>query len=301
MNDVFFSLDQQLGNKLVNSLQIPLTIDVMKPKFFNQDETGVVDENDPEVEFFEADLFEASLRSLEYAENRDETIPKEFEKEDEEIYNIAKLAVDAFLKENPTEVQEGDKKNSEEYSFKNQKGLWGRIKKYAKKAVNWLKKQAKKIIKIKSIKLERFEVTLDRRPILVISNPVQINDIYLSINYRLTVEYKVFGIGGRVSLSDNFKMPNTDLDIRFSVKELKYLAEPYFKSLKIVKYIAGFKVTIGLAKIVNKKIKPMVIFDASKYLPEIPWFEKSFIPEPPLGLSTYNNGLSFGVNFKLKP
>ncbi|MBA4320896.1 MAG: hypothetical protein C0412_21100, partial [Flavobacterium sp.] len=186
MNDVFFSLDQQLGNKLVNSLQIPLTIDVMKPKFFNQDETGEVDENDPDIDFLESDLFEASLRSLEYAENRDETISEKSD-EDEEIYNIAVLAVDAFLKENPTEVQDGDNKLSEEYSFANQKGLWGRIKKYAKKAGNWLKKQAKKIIKIKSIKMERFEVTLQRRPIIIVSNPVKINDIYLYINYRITV------------------------------------------------------------------------------------------------------------------
>ena len=84
MKDVFFSLDQQLGDKLVNSLQIPLTIDVMKPKFFNQDESGDVEDNDPEVNFLESDLFEASLRALEYAENRDETLPEKSD-EDEEI------------------------------------------------------------------------------------------------------------------------------------------------------------------------------------------------------------------------
>lgn len=299
MKDVFFSLDQQLGDKLVNSLQIPLTIDVMKPKFFNQDESGDVEDNDPEVNFLESDLFEASLRALKYAENRDETLPEKSD-EDEEIYNIAKLAVDSFLNANPTEAKDGDKILSDEYSFAEQKGLWGRIKKYAMKAGNWFKNQAKKIIKIKSIKLERFEVTLQKRPVIVISNPVKINDIYLNINYRIAVKYEVLGMGGRVSLSDNFKMPNTDLDIRFTVDGLKYLAEPHFNSLKIVKYIAGFKVTIGLANIVNKKIIPMQIFDAAKYLPEIPWFEKSFVPEPPLGLSTYNNGLSFGVSFKLK-
>jgi hypothetical protein len=299
MNDIFFSLDQQLANKLVDSLKIPLTIDVLKPKYFNQDETGEVDDNDPDVDVLESDLFEASLRALEYAENRDETLSEKIE-EDEELYNIAKLAVDAFLLENPTEMESGDKAISNEYSFDEQKGLWGKLKKYAKKAGNWLKKQAKKAIKIKSVKLERFEVTVQRKPVIVISNPVKINDVYLYINYRITVKYEILRMGGRISLSDNFKMPNTDLNIKFSVNGLQYLAEPHFTSLKIVKYIVGFKVTIGLAKIVNKKIKPMVIFDASKYLPEIPWFEKSFVPEPPLGLSTYNSGLSFGVNFKLK-
>ena len=44
----------------------------------------------------------------------------------------------------------------------------------------------------------------------------------------------------------------------------------------------------------------MQIFDASRYLPEIPWFEKSFIVEPPLGLGEYKSGIEFGVNFKLK-
>lgn len=297
MNDIFFSLDQNLADKLVDSLTFPLTIDVLKPKYFNQDETGEVDDTDPNVDRLESDLLEVSLRSLKYVENRDETISEKI-KEDEELYNIAKIAVEAFLAKNPTEE---DNVLLSEYSFDDQKILWGKLKKYAGKARNWLMKQAKTVIEIESVKLETFEVTVQSKPVIIISNPVKINDLYLYINYRITIKYKILGVGGRVSLSDNFKMPNTDLNIKFSVDGLKYLAEPYFTSLKISKNILRFRVTIGLATIVNKKIKPMVIFDASKYLPEIPWFEKSFIPEPPLGRpSTYNTGISFGVNFKLK-
>lgn len=299
MNDIFFSLDQQLANKLVASLSIPMKIDVLKPKYFNQEETGEVNSDEPNMENLASDLFEASIKALEYAENRDESISEKIE-EDEELYNIAKIVIDVFLKENPTEIQDDDKSTSLDYLFENEKGLWKRIKKYAKKASNWLKKQLKKIIKIKSIRLEKFLVTVERRPLIIISNPIKINDIYLNIEYRITIKYEILGMGGRVSFTDDFKMPNTDLDIRFKVNGLKYFAEPFFTNLKIVKYILGFKITISLADLINKKIKPMEIFDASKYLPEIPWFEKSFIPEPPLGISTFNNSLRFGVNFQLK-
>ncbi|AOC93929.1 hypothetical protein BB050_00787 [Flavobacterium anhuiense] len=296
-NDIFFSLDQQLANKLVASLTIPLKIDVLNPRYFNPgawEETEIDSE-----ESLASDLFEASLKSLEYAENRDETITEEIQ-EDEELYEIAKIAIDAFLAANPTERDPTDESFSSDYSFEQQKSLWGRIKKYAKKASNWLKKQAKKILKIKSVTLDKFLVTVEKRPVIIISNPIKVNDVYLKIDYKITVKYEIFGKGGRISFSDNFKMPNTDLDIKFKVDNLKYFAEPYFTSLKIVKYILGFKITISLAPLVNKKIKPMEIFDASKYIPEIPWFEKSFVPEPPLGLLTYGSGLSFGVNFKLR-
>ena len=86
MNDIFFSLDQNLADKLVDSLTFPLTIDVFKPKYFNQDETGEVDDTDPNVDRLESDLLEVSLRSLKYVENRDETISEKI-KEDEELYN----------------------------------------------------------------------------------------------------------------------------------------------------------------------------------------------------------------------
>jgi hypothetical protein len=300
MNDVFFSLDQDLANKLVNSLTIPLTIDVLKPKYFRQDVSGEVDPRDADAETLASELYDGSLQSLAYAENRDDNLAEPLP-EDEELYNIASSAVDAFLAIHPTEVQDGDKAVSDPYSFANQKGLWSRIKKYAKKVGSWLARQAKKLFEIKSIKLDEFKVLLERRPVIVVANPVKVNDVYLQIRYRITVKYKIAGKDGRVSFSDNFKMPDTDLDIRFAVNGLKYMAHPRFTSLKIVKWILGFKVTISLAKLVNQMIRPMQIFDAAKYIPEIPWFEKAFVPEPPLGLATYRTGLSFGVNFALKP
>ncbi len=107
-------------------------------------------------------------------------------------------------------------------------------------------------------------------------------------------------MNGRVSLSDNLKFPDTDLQVIFQDQGLKYFAKPEFKRLSIVKYILGFRVTISLSKLINNKIKPMEIFDAERHIPAIPWFGKSLVPKPPVKILTYQSDIRFGVNFELK-
>ena len=298
MKDIFFSLDQQLADKLVGSLSTPLTINLKNNKYFLQELPPFNDENSTDRNSIEADLLGLSLKSLEYAETREDDL-KEYVPEDEELFYLAQNVINAFLEENPDE-SDGEKASIEIYDSKSAFGLWKKIKKHAKKAWNWIKKQAKKILQVIKLELEEFNVILLDKPKIALSKTVRIDDINLNIKYTVRVHYKILGRPGSIAFADNFRLPDTDLNITFKVDGLKYFAEPRFRNLELVKYILGFKLTIPLAWIVNMIIKPMQIFDASKYLPEIPWFEKSFIVEPPLGLGEYKNGIEFGVSFKLK-
>lgn len=298
MRDIFFSIDQDLANKLVESLATPLTINVKNNKYFLQENPAFDDSSINEQNSIEADLLGLSLKALEYAETREDDL-KEYVQEDEELFYLAQNVVNAFLEENPDEA-DGEKANLAVYDFNSAFGLWKKIKKYAKKAWNWLKKQAKKVLQIIKLELEEFVTILLDKPKIILAKTVKIDNINLQIKYKVRLHYKVFGRPGSIAFADNFRLPDTDLDISFKVDGLKYLAEPRFRNLNLVKYILGFKVTIPLAWLANRIIKPMQIFDASKYIPEIPWFEKSFIAQPPLYLGEYKSGIEFGVSFKLK-
>lgn len=300
MQDIYFSLDQQLANKLVSGLPIPLTIDAKNPKYFSNDYPDVGTNRVTEHTGFESDLYDLSLRSLEYAEQRPDTLIDD-SSEDEELYYVAENAVNAFLQINPSEIETGDVIETRTYGAENRLGLWKKIKKYAKKAWKWIKNNAKKIFQLVKLELETLTAILEKRPRITVTNPVRVDDIYLQIKYKVRVHYKLFGRPGSIAFADNFRLPDTDLDITFKVDGLKYLAVPFFRNLNFVKKLFGFKVTIPLAWLINRVVKPMVIFDAAKYIPEIPWFGTTFTPQPPLDITTYNTGLSFGVSFKLKP
>ncbi len=299
MKDLKFSLDQQLSNKLVNSLKVPLTIDALKPKYFDK---GINEEYnvDQEGMLTETQLYNLTFRSLEYALDRNETLEKYVE-EDENLYNLAKSAVEAFLSENPKKALEYDpSKGLEKYSFEKQKGIWKAIKKYAKSTLGWLKSIPQRVIEIKSIKLERFLITVNKKPQIIVSNPIKIDDTDLTVNYRVTVKYKLLLLNGRVTFSDKINLPDTDLDVKFFVDKLRYLAQPQFRRLSIVKYILGFKITISISNLINAKIKPISIFNANDYVPNIPWFGKTLVPVPPLSIEAYDSGITFGVDFSLK-
>ncbi len=164
MSDIFVGLDQELGDKLVDSLKIPFTVDALNSKYFKPDVEMEPDDDDQNTKRLESDLYNVSIRALQYAETRKSTINQEIVEEDQELYEIASTAVDSYLSENQGELEEGDKIVSEEYDFTNQKGLWDRIKKYSSRALNWLKRQAKKVIKLKSIELERFKIIINKKP-----------------------------------------------------------------------------------------------------------------------------------------
>lgn len=298
MKDIFFSIDQELSDKLIGSLNTPLTINIKNNKYFLQELPPFNDENPTDRNSIEADLLGLSLKSLEYAETREDDL-KEYVTEDEELFYLAQNVVNAFLQENPNE-SDGEKANIEIYNNKSAFGLWKKIKKYAKKAWNWIKKQAKKILQVIKLELEEFSVILLDKPKILLAKTTRVDNINLNVKYKVRVHYKIFGRPGSIAFADNFRLPNTDLDITFKVDGLKYFAEPRFRNLDLVKYILGFKITISLSWLANMIVKPMQIFDASKYLPEIPWFEKSFVPEPPLWIGEYKSGIEFGVSFKLK-
>jgi hypothetical protein len=298
MKDIFFSIDQQLADKLVEGLDTPLVINIKNDKYFLTELPPFNDDNPNDRNSIEADLLGLSLKALEYAETREDDL-KEFVPEDEELFYLAQNVVNAYLEENPNE-SDGENSLLEAYDFKTSFGLWKKIKKHAKKAWNWIKKQAKKILQVIKLELEEFSTILLDKPKIVLAKTVRIDNVNLKIKYKVRVHYKIFGRPGSIAFADDFKLLDNDLDIAFKVDGLKYFAEPKFRNLNLVKYILGFKVTIPLAWLVNMIIKPMQIFDASKYLPEIPWFGKSFVVEPPLGLSEYKTGIEFGVSFKLK-
>lgn len=298
MKDIFFCIDQQLANKLTENLSTPLTINIKNDIFFVQGQPNISEISTTEKNNFEDDIHNMSLKALEYAEDRVDDLQTNSQ-EDQELFELAQNVVNAYLEVHPAENTDNSF-SMEKYSHENSLGLWKKVKKFAKKAWNWIKKQAVKIFKVVKFELENLDCILLNKPSIKLSKEVKIDDINLNIKYKVRVKYEIFGRPGSIAFADNFRISNTALTVLFKVDGLKYNAHPIFRNLDLVKYILGFKITIPLAWLANYIIKPQQIFDATKYLPEIPWFGKSFVVNPPLYVGQYATGIEFGVEFKVK-
>jgi hypothetical protein len=302
MNDVHIGLDQKLIDNLLKATPFPLDIDVANKTYFNDNfltNEFETDPESPEERVLTDDLSNMVYGALNYAVIRedDDTSDTQAQEEDMTMYELAALAVDAYLKVHPEEVEV--QRDSLPYNVEDSKGLWDRIKKWANKVKSWLKTQGAKIVTIKSVKISRLDVTILRQPHITVSKPIKVYDIYLKVNIRCDIKYSILGMGGRVSFSGTFSFSDVDLNVGFEANGLKYMAVPEFKRFNIVIKIKGIKITIGIAKYVNKFIKPMEIFDAAKVIPSIPWFGKQLKPKAPLGVDKYSTGIQFGVDMQV--
>ena len=302
MNDVHIGLDQKLIDNLLKAIKFPLDIDVANKTYFNDNfltNEFETDPTSPEEQEMTDDLSNMVYAALDYAVIREDSDINDTQAQEEDMtmYELAAPAVDAYLNVHPDEVEA--QRTSLPYSTENSKGLWDRIKKWANKAKSWLKTQGAKVVKIKSVKISRLDVTVLKQPHITVSNPIKVYDIYLKVNIRCDIKYSVLGIGGRVSFSGTFSFSDVDLNVGFKADGLKYMAVPEFKRFNIVIKIKGIKITIGIAKYVNEYIKPMEIFDAAKVIPSIPWFGKQLKPKAPLGVEKYSTGIQFGTDMEV--